>query len=116
MKDFLRKYHTEILFTVVILIAAALLYGLTHTKGTAAVALLQYGDPQTEKVIALDQDAVYDIDTGSYTIHLQVKDGGIAFIDSPCPDHLCEGFGILKNIGDWAACMPAKASVTIVEK
>ena len=61
----------------------------------------------------LRRDADYDIDTGRYTIHLHVENGGIAFVDSPCPDHLCEGFGVLKNEGDWAACMPAKASVTI---
>ena len=28
-------------------------------------------------------------------------------------NHLCEGFGTLKNEGDWAACMPARASLTI---
>ena len=42
-----------------------------------------------------------------------LEDGTIAFVDSPCPDHLCEGFGRLKAQGDWAACMPARASLTI---
>ena len=64
--------------------------GGTRAAGTAA--LLQYGE--TEQYIPLDSDAVYDIDTGAYTIHLRVQDGGIAFVDSPCPDHLCEGFGV----------------------
>ena len=68
---------------------------------------------QVEQRIDLRKNAEYDIDTGLYTIHLRVENGGIAFVDSPCPDHLCEGFGTLKNEGDWAACMPAKASVTI---
>ena len=58
----------------------------------------------------------YDIDTGTYTVHLHVENGGIAFVNSPCPDHLCEGFGILQNAGDWAACMPARTSITIEEK
>lgn len=83
--------------------------GGTRAAGTAA--LLQYGE--TEQYIPLDSDAVYDIDTGAYTIHLRVQDGGIAFVDSPCPDHLCEGFGWLSRAGDWAACLPAEASVTI---
>ena len=86
--------------------------GGTRAAGTAA--LLQYGE--TEQYIPLDSDAVYDIDTGAYTIHLRVQDGGIAVVDSPCPDHLCEGFGVLRRTGDWAACLPARASVTIVEK
>ena len=81
-------------------------YAARQKSGTEAV--LQYGDPAQEMRIPLNKDAVYDIDTGTYTIHLQVQDGGIAFIDSPCPDHLCEGFGTLRNVGDWAACLPAR--------
>ena len=88
-------------------------YAARQKSGTEAV--LQYGDPAQEMRIPLNEDAVYDIDTGTYTIHLQVQDGGIAFIDSPCPDHLCEGFGTLRNVGDWAACLPARASLTIVD-
>ena len=49
----------------------------------------------------------------SGAIRKAMENGGIAFVNSPCPDHLCEGFGVLKNEGDWAACMPAKASLTI---
>lgn len=88
-------------------------YAARQKSGTEAV--LQYGDPAQEMRIPLNEDAVYDIDTGTYTIHLQVQDGGITFIDSPCPDHLCEGFGTLRNVGDWAACLPARASLTIVD-
>jgi hypothetical protein len=86
---------------------------IARVLGTGRTAVLRYGDPQVEQRIDLRKNAEYDIDTGLYTIHLRVENGGIAFVDSPCPDHLCEGFGTLKNEGDWAACMPAKASVTI---
>ena len=92
---------------------AAVLWLAAHHGGTGRTAVLRYGDPQVEQRIDLRKNAEYDIDTGLYTIHLRVENGGIAFVDSPCPDHLCEGFGTLKNEGDWAACMPAKASVTI---
>ena len=53
------------------------------------------------------------LDVYKRQIHLHVENGGIDFVNSPCPDHTCEGFGVLKNQGDWAACMPAKASLTI---
>ena len=92
---------------------AAVLWLAAHHGGTGRTAVLRYGDPQVEQRIDLRKNAEYDIDTGLYTIHLRVENGGIAFVDSPCPDHLCEGFGTLKNEGDWAACMPAKASLTI---
>lgn len=112
---FLQKHRKDLLFTVVLLVVAGVLFRLTHPGGAGAVAVLRYGDPQTEQRIDLHQDARYDIDTGLYTIHLEVVDGGIAFVDSPCPDHTCEGFGTLREVGDWAACLPAKASLTIEE-
>ena len=113
--QFIRTHKKELLFTLAVLIAAAVLWGITH-GGTGHVAVVRYGDPQVEQRIDLSQNADYDIDTGTYTVHLHVENGGIAFVNSPCPDHLCEGFGILQNAGDWAACMPARTSITIEEK
>lgn len=109
---FFQKHRRDLVFTAALLALAAALFALTR-GGPGTVAVLRYGDPQTEQVIDLTKDARYDIDTGLYTIHLQVADGGIAFVDSPCPDHTCEGFGTLRREGDWAACLPAKASLSI---
>ena len=109
---FLQKHRRDLVFTATLLALAAALFALIR-GGPGAVAVLRYGDPQTEQVIDLTKDARYDIDTGLYTIHLQVADGGIAFVDSPCPDHTCEGFGTLRREGDWAACLPAEASLSI---
>ena len=95
-----------------VLLVAGVLYFVTH-GGSGAVAVIQYGTPQQTMRVPLNQDARYDLESGGYTIHLQVKDGAIAFVDSPCPDHLCEGFGWLSRDGDWAACLPAQASVTV---
>ena len=111
----MRKHKKELLFTALILAIAAALWLVTHA-GTGTVAVVRYGDPQVEQRISLAKNADYDIDTGIYTVHLHVENGGIAFVNSPCPDHLCEGFGVLKKVGDWAACMPARTSITIEEK
>ena len=46
---------------------------------------------------------------------LQVKDGAIAFLDSQCPDHICEQFGWLDKDGAWAACVPAGVYVVVQE-
>ena len=115
------KWKKNLIFAAVVLAAAAVLGifawrgvpAATRPGGSGKTAVLRYGDPQVEQRIDLRKNADYDIDTGLYTIHLHVENGGIAFVNSPCPDHTCEGFGVLKNQGDWAACMPAKASLTI---
>lgn len=107
----------NLVFLAAVAVVLAVLFGwrVAAHGGAGRYAQLQYGADNMIEMIPLDTDATYDIDTGSYTIHLRVEDGGIAFIDSPCPDHLCEGFGVLRNTGDWAACLPARASVTVIE-
>lgn len=107
----------NLMFTLAVLAAAGLWFVVSRLTlvpaGDGPVAKLTYGDPKTTLTIDLSEDGVHDVDTGEYTIHLKVEDGTIAFVNSPCPDHLCEGFGRLKAQGDWAACMPARASLTI---
>ena len=49
----------------------------------------------------------------AYIVHLQVKDGAIAFLDSQCPDHVCEQLGWLDKDGAWAACVPAGVYVVV---
>ena len=73
---------------------------------------LDFGDGITE-TIPLDEDHDYLYDVGDYIVHLQVKDGAIAFLDSQCPDHVCEQFGWLSEQDAWAACVPAGVYVTV---
>ena len=47
-----------------------------------------------------------------YTVHIEVKDGRARFIESPCPDHICEGFGWLSAEDQTATCLPARAVLT----
>ena len=104
----------NIIFIAAVLGLALVLYLLFGRSGAqGGVAVLQYGSPQQTMRIPLDENKRYDIESGGYTIHLQVQDGGIRFVDSPCPDHTCEGFGVLRSSGDWAACLPALASLTV---
>lgn len=103
----MKSWKKNLIFVLVILVLAGgiwLWQTLNARPGTVAVVL--YGDNQQVE-LPLDKNGVYDLDTGYYTVHLQVEDGKIRFIDSPCPDHLCEGFGWLEKAGDYAVCMPA---------
>ena len=73
---------------------------------------VDFGDGVTE-TIPLDKDYDYLYDVGDYVVHLQVKDGAIAFQDSQCPDHVCEQFGWLSQKDAWAACVPAGVYVQL---
>ena len=99
--------------------------GAGHRSGTAGCAQPQrtgeklaaqliYGDNNAVLDIPLDKDETYSVDTGYYTVHIEVKDGSARFIESPCPDHICEGFGWLSAEDQTATCLPARAVLTIV--
>ena len=90
-----KKLWVNLLFAAVVLVIAGVLFYLRSAgqSGSPLGAELIYGDANTVQKISLDKDAVYDIDTGYLTVHIEVKDGAARFIDSPCPDHICESFG-----------------------
>ena len=104
-----KSTRLNILFAIIILLAAGVLWlCFGHpAAGSGLVAVLTYGDDSTQLRIPPAPDPRY------YTIHLVVENGGIRFVESPCPDHTCESFGVLTKQGDWAACLPARASVTV---
>ena len=111
------KLFVNLIFAAVILAAAGVLFALraTHTTpGSTLEAELIYGDNNTTMNLPLDKNDTYDVDTGYYTVHIEVKGGAARFVDSPCPDHICEGFGWLSNEDQTATCLPARAVLTIV--
>ena len=40
-------------------------------------------------------------------VTLEVKDGAVRFVNSVCPDHICENTGWLRLEGEAAVCAPA---------
>ena len=111
-----KKLLVNIAFAVVVLAIAAVLLVLrnAHASGSKLAAQLIYGDNNTVMDLSLDKNATYDVDTGYYTVHIEVQDGRARFVDSPCPDHICESFGWLSAEDQTATCLPARALLTIV--
>ena len=110
------KLWANVLFAAVVLAAAGLLFFLRSSRpGSAKLeAELTYGDANTVLPLSLAKDAVYDVDTGYLTVHIKIQDGAARFVDSPCPDHICESFGWLSEEDQTATCLPARAVLSII--
>ena len=108
------SWKANLLFAAVVLAAAVLLVFLLRPRSKAEplAAVVDFGGGITE-TLPLDTDHDYLYDVGDYVVHLQVKDGAVAFLDSQCPDHVCEQFGWLDKDGAWAACIPAGVYVVV---
>ena len=106
----------NLIFAAVILAAAAALLAVRSLRSTAAPlrAELIYGDDNTTMDLPLNVNGTYDVDTGYYTVHIEIQNGAARFVDSPCPDHICESFGWLSREDQTATCLPARAVLTIV--
>ena len=111
-----KKLLTNLLFAAAVLAIAAvlLLVRSAHSSGSKLRAELIYGDNNTTMNLPLDKNDTYDVDTGYYTVHIEIKDGAARFVDSPCPDHICEHYGWLREEDQTATCLPARAVLTIV--
>ena len=87
---------------------------MTATKGDVAIVAIDSTAKRQE--ISLAEDAIHTITEGNFVVTLEVKDGAIRFINSQCPDHLCEGFGFVSEEDDFAVCMPAGVAVLITDE
>ena len=109
-------WKKNVIFALVVLALAAGIFLAERAqhpaKGSGLQAVVDFGDGVTE-TLPLAQDHGYLYEVGDYIVHLQVKDGAIAFLDSQCPDHVCEQFGWLDKDGAWAACVPAGVYVVV---
>lgn len=115
-KKRLKPWQKNLIFAVVVLLIAGIAFFTIRKKPeteTKLVALVDFGDGITE-TLPLDEDYDYLYDVGDYVVHIQVKDGAAAFLDSQCPDHVCEQFGWLSEEDAWAACVPAGVYLRIV--
>ncbi len=116
-----KAWKQNLIFALIVLLAAAALLGWRFWKnrqnaGLPVTARLIYGDAGETLDIPLEQDGIFDVDTGKYTVHIEVQSGAARFVDSPCPDHVCESFGWVSLEDQSAICMPARAVLTVVPK
>ena len=108
-----RRLIVNAAFAAAVLLAAGLAWwALRRSSGPALYARADFGMGAVE-MLPLDTDYDYYYQVDGYIVHLQVRDGAVAFLDSQCPDHVCEAFGWLSEPGQWASCVPAGVMVTV---
>lgn len=100
-----------------VLVAAIVFFGFqrfTQTAGGTAVVAVDGTDEEIK--ISLAEDKIYHIDSGKLPVTLQVENGAIRFIESKCPDHICEGYGYISNVDQSAVCLPAGVAVMVTKE
>lgn len=109
-----KKFLQNLLFAaVVLLLAGALALWRAYTGAPGAAARVTIAGRSGDMLLSLAEDGRYSIEGGRLPVTLEVAGGRIRFVDSRCPDHICEHTGWLSQEYDQAVCMPAGVSVTV---
>ena len=106
MKRLLLK--TDIALFILIVAAAVVGIVLMSGAGSAGYAVIRVDGEEYQR-LDLSIDQTIDIDG----VHIEVKDGAVAFIESDCPTHACIKTGWLRVPGATAACLPNRISITV---
>ncbi len=107
---FLKKNE---LVAVAVVVAAAVLALVLWPRGKAGLyAQVSYDNTVIQR-IPLTEDGVYPVDA-DLPVTLEVADGKIRFLNSVCPDKLCEDFGWIGEEYQYAICLPAGVAVQIM--
>lgn len=109
----IRPSRGDSLSLVFALLLLALLYGLFWRLGGhgAEVQVLVEGRPWARLSLFQNQDLFVPGKLG--ISHIQVHDGRVRFVDSPCTGRQCIQQGWIKDGGESAACLPNGVSVQI---
>lgn len=103
--------------TVVWLLAATLLVSLYmmfwQADGHGAEAVVLVNGKRWAR-LDLFQNQDLDVPGPLGHSHIQVRDGQVRFVNSPCPNQLCVHTGWLSQGGEVSICLPNKVSLQIL--
>lgn len=104
---------TDILIILFIAVMGVSLFISGKSNNEKSVAVITVNGKETRRIdLTSAEDEIIILNTLP-EVTLEIKNSKIRFINSLCPDKTCEKSGFLSEVGDTAACVPAKTVVTI---
>ncbi len=106
----------NMIFAVAVIAIAAIISLFLYFNPQAGTEVLVSVADGKSTTLSLENDRTVHIgaDYGAkLNVTLEIKGGAVRFINSECPDHICEGFGWVSHAGDTAVCMPAGVMISV---
>lgn len=105
------KPYDYVVIAVALLVIVAFSRLAVDRGGPAA--LVEIRSDQGDLVYALNEDRVIVVPGPLGDTILEIENGTVRFVDSPCRDKICVAAGALSASGQWAACLPNRVFVTV---
>ncbi len=99
---------------LVMLMLAGLYLAAWSPDGGAAGARVRISTPAGVEILPLAGDRELEIGGPLGTTRIEIHDGRIRFVASPCRGKQCLHAGWLHEAGEFAACLPNRISLTVL--
>jgi len=106
MKSKIQLKPGDFIFLAIVLVAGLFLTIKPHRKNASSI-LIQADNSSYE--YSLNTDAIYDFEGPLGTTKVEVKNGKVRIIDSPCPNKTC----INQGFNDTLVCLPNKIIIKV---
>ncbi len=93
------------LIVIFALIGIGLNLLMGRTQASPAQVIITSTDRQITR-IDITEERIIEVEGKLGKSVIEVADGKVRFVNSPCPHHLCMKRGWIDMPGDWIACVP----------
>lgn len=110
------KKSDFILICIFFILAGAVYIGYNVLQGDSQAKYAEILiNGEVIKKVSLSQDKIFSVPEKE-NIKFEIKDGGIRFKESDCPDKICVHTGFIKNTAQTAVCLPNGISVRTINE
>ena len=106
--------RADIVLLLIAVLALPFAYLHYWQPTSAGITVRIMRDETLVRELALNKDQEISIDGALGVSRLQIENGKIRFIDSPCTGKVCIHKGWLSHSGDFNACLPNRISIEIM--
>ena len=66
-----------------------------------------------EWILPLDREYIFSVDGPLGETVIEIDEGSVRVLSSPCPEKICIRSGSISRPGQWIACLPNRVFITI---
>ena len=103
----------KIVITLSALLVVSLYFAIWSGSEEADLVQITVAGQKPEQV-SLNIDRHLEVEGAQGLSKLEIRDGRIRFVHSPCPNQICVHTGWLQKAGEVAACLPNKVSLQVL--
>ena len=106
----LTPFDRKLLFVVAIIVILSFALPLSQKRGSRVVVR---ADDRIIFVAPLEKAQLVELEGPLGTTILEIEDGGVRVVSSPCSQKVCIHMGEARHVGDLLACVPNQLVITI---